>query len=134
MPSQRHSVRTETLQVTADSEALALALRPRLQELNRTAFLEAIERVFDECSTPDQHIHISSLQIDLGTIHAADFERVVVERLERELRDALRRVIPGADDLRRTSSNYVSRSSADARLEALAGPNARAYLECRLGK
>lgn len=110
----RNSVRKQTLHVTVDSEALAFALQPRLQELNRM-FVEIAERIFDEVSTPEQHIRIASVNVDLGTIAAGDIESVSAERFERELQEALRKKLSGSE--RQPAGESLTQSSQDAQLE-----------------
>ena len=49
MVSSSHSIRSQTLDVAVATETLALALQPRLSELNRQRLLPVIDRV-PQCS------------------------------------------------------------------------------------
>ena len=85
----QHHIRKQTIEIEVASEALALALQPRLQDFNRKYFLPAMERIFDEFSVPDTHIKISSLVLDLGNVPINRLEELAVERFNFELRRAL---------------------------------------------
>jgi hypothetical protein len=113
----QHSIRRQTLDIEIASEALALALQARLPDVNRRAFLPLIERVFEEFTAPHRHIKIKSLNIDLGSIPFASFEQVAVERLERELRRALKEAIRDLEEGRATED--ALQSEAMSRLELL---------------
>jgi len=117
MGTERHRIRKETLRVEVDSEELALALQPRLRQLNLTVFHEILERVLDEFATPGQHVRLDTLQVDLGVIRAVDVEAVAAARLEAELREALRKAMR-AIDIRPTPQQFVQ-SAGEARLDVL---------------
>ena len=85
----KHSIRKQTLELEVASEALALALQPRLGDINRQYLLPVIERVFDELGVGGRRIRIFRLNIDLGKLPLTRFEEVAAERLYRELRRAL---------------------------------------------
>ena len=111
-----HHVRKQALHVTVDSEGLALALQPRLQDLNRAAFLPAIERVFDELSLTDRHIFLARLDIDLGTVSMADLDQVGA-RFERKLREVLEMAIDRVE--RQPSSEGRVQPDQHTQLEVL---------------
>ena len=118
MGTERHRIQNQRVRVDVESEALAMALQARLPQLNRTRFLEVIERVIDECVKPGQHIRIASLKIDLGTIpFTGEFEQVAIARLERELRDALQQAVRAAES--RPTPTQFAQSADQARLELL---------------
>ena len=85
----QNSIRKQTLELEVASEALALALQPRLADINRQYFLPVIERVFDELAVEGRHIRISRLSIDLGELPFNRFEETAAERFYSELRHAL---------------------------------------------
>lgn len=90
-----HRVRRQRLELEVASEELALALQPRLPDLNRRHLVPVIERVLEEMAVPGRQVRIPALEIDLGTLRSGDLEHEAERRLERELRralgDALRR-------------------------------------------
>jgi hypothetical protein len=112
-----HHVRRQTLQITVDSEALAFEIQPRLQHLNRAAFLPIIERVFDELSLADRRIFIERLEIDLGTVAKAESDQEIAGRFERKLREALRAAIERVE--RRPSGRERAQPDEQAQLETL---------------
>jgi hypothetical protein len=105
-----HHIRKQTIEIAIASEALALALQPRLSDLNRQQFLPVIERLFDEFSVPGRQIKISRLDLDLGDIPFDRFEEVTAERFTTELRRAVEEALrrqqqsPTPDDYSQTDS------------------------------
>ncbi|MGA9995879.1 MAG: contractile injection system tape measure protein [Pyrinomonadaceae bacterium] len=89
----QHSIRKQMLEVEVSSEALALALQPRLGDINQKYLLPVIERVFDELDVQGQQIKISRLNINLGDLPFEHFEEVAAERFYHELRRALAKVL-----------------------------------------
>src|SRR5262245_19681711 len=85
----QHSIRKQSLEVEADTEALACALQSRIADINRQQLLPIIQRVFDERAVPGLQIKIAKLDVDLGMVPLARFEEVVKERLYRELHRAV---------------------------------------------
>ena len=116
MGDSPHRVRQEALHVHVDSESLALELRPRLEGLNRHVFLPLLERVFDEFDMSDTHIGITRLELDLGTLTAADLEGLAATRLEQALREQLRRHLHGRGP---DSPIVVARSAEASRFAAV---------------
>ncbi|HEY0406181.1 MAG TPA: contractile injection system tape measure protein [Pyrinomonadaceae bacterium] len=94
----QHSIREQRLEIEVASEALALALQPRLEDFNRRYFLPVIERVFDELAVPGRQIRIDKLKVNLGRIPYASFEQVAGERLYRELRQTLEELLLEMDE------------------------------------
>jgi hypothetical protein len=105
-----HHIRKQTIEIAVASEALALALQPRLSDFNRRQFLPLIERLFDEFSAPGRQIKISKLDLDLGEIPFDRFEEVAAERFTAELRRAVEEALhrqrqsPTPDDHSQTDS------------------------------
>jgi hypothetical protein len=88
-----HSIRTQTIELAVDSEALALALQPRMSDVNRRHFLPVIQRVLDEFDVSGRHIRIDRLEVNLGRLPLARFEEEAAERLDIALRKALSEVL-----------------------------------------
>ncbi|MDX6692884.1 MAG: hypothetical protein QOF02_487 [Blastocatellia bacterium] len=113
----QHSIREQRLEIEVDSEALALALQPRLEDFNRRFFLPVIERVLDELAVPGRHVRIGKLKVNLGRIPFASFEETAAERLYRELRQTLE------EHLRQLDEGYAPEerwpSEETSRLELL---------------
>lgn len=93
MTPPAHVVGRQKLEVEVASEALALALQPRLGEANRRRWLPAIERVLEEVDEPGRRLRIDRLDLELGTVPFDRLEEVVERRLERELRRGIRRAL-----------------------------------------
>ncbi|HEX6901171.1 MAG TPA: contractile injection system tape measure protein [Thermoanaerobaculia bacterium] len=89
MNATDHIIRKQTLHLTAGSQALALALQPRLGDLNRQRLLPVIERVLDGMDSGDRHVRIGRLEVNLGRLSPADLEGEMERRLERALRRSL---------------------------------------------
>lgn len=85
----QHSVRKQTLHIQTESEVLALALQPRVSDINRRYFLPVIERLFNEFSVPGRQIKIAKLDVDLGELPFTYFDEAAAERFDRELRRVL---------------------------------------------
>jgi hypothetical protein len=85
----QHSIRKQTLHIETESEALALALQPRVSDINRRYFLPVIERLLIEFSVPGRQIKIVKLDVDLGELPFARFAEAAAERLDQEFRRAL---------------------------------------------
>ena len=95
MAEPLHSIRAETLAVEIASEALALALQPRISDLNRQRLLPVIERVLGEADVPGRHIRIDRLAVDLGTLPLDGLEDNTEAALYEALHQALRVAIDG---------------------------------------
>lgn len=112
-----HSIREQRFEIKVDSEALALALQPRLADVNRQYFLPLIERVLDELDVPGRRIRIGTLKVNLGRIPFASFAEVAAERLYRELRQALEEHLRGLEESSTAEDIWLSEEAA--RLELL---------------
>jgi hypothetical protein len=112
-----HTLRRQTLDLEVSSQALAFALQPRLGDFNRRRLLPVIERVFDELDVPGRQVWIRKLEIDLGTVPISGFEETVVERLEVELRGAVKAALREVGETATAAGH--SRSEEAARRELL---------------
>jgi len=92
-----HSVRRQSLEIDVDSEATALMLQSRLEDINRRSFLPVIERVLDEFAIPGRRLKLARLDIDLGALSLSGFETTAAERLYREMRSALETALRDQD-------------------------------------
>jgi hypothetical protein len=117
MTESAHRIRSQTLDVAVATEALALALQPRLGELNRQRLLPVIDRVLGEFDLPGRHVRIDRLAIDLGTLPLQALE----ERAETALESALRDAIAAAITVERPSDAAAAQvlPEAEARLALL---------------
>ena len=95
MAEPLHSIRAETLAVEIATEALAVALQPRISDLNRQRLLPVIERVLGEVDIPGRHIRIDRLTVDLGTLPLDGLEDNTEAALYEALHQALRAAIDG---------------------------------------
>jgi hypothetical protein len=93
MFKQPHSIRKQTIELAVDSEALALALQPRMGDVNRRHFLPVIQRVLEEFDVPGRHIRIDKLDVNLGRLPLGRFEEEGAARLYDALREALSEVL-----------------------------------------
>ena len=109
MAEPLHSIRAETLAVEIATEALAVALQPRISDLNRQRLLPVIERVLDEVDVPGRHIRIDRLAVDLGTLPLDGLEDNTEAALYGALHQALRAAIDG--------DGVAGAASAEARPE-----------------
>ncbi|MEM1205424.1 MAG: contractile injection system tape measure protein [Acidobacteriota bacterium] len=106
MTRLRHSVRKQSLSLTAETQAQLLALQPRLADINRRRLLPVIERVLEDMAVAGRQIRIDRLSVDLGTLPVDGFEEAVPRRLDRELRRSLRGAL---DRLRETPATPQGR-------------------------
>ncbi len=134
MASSSHSIRSQTLDVAVATETLALALQPRMSDLNRQRLLPVIDRVLGEFDVPGRHIRIDRLMVDLGVLPLSALEERAEAALEHALREALAATLaamgdgPGADA--RTGA-WPEGAATEASPEG-AAPAARSEGEARL--
>jgi hypothetical protein len=88
-----HRITKQRFVLQMNSEAQALALQPRLGQINHEQLLPVIERVFDALTPTGQTVRIDHLVLDLGWLALADVEQQLAGRLEQVLRVALQRVL-----------------------------------------
>jgi Contractile injection system tape measure protein len=112
-----HRVRRQRLVVDAATPELALALRPRLEELNHRALLPVIEAVLDELAPPGRQVRIGRLELDLGEIPARTLEAELPRRLAAELRQSLADALRGGPTA--PAPGVAWRAEAEARAELL---------------
>lgn len=108
------SVRSQRLEVEAGSQVVAMALQPRLSDLNRRRLLPVIERVLRELDVPGRQVRIERLAVDLGTVPLSALDAELPRLLERELRRALREALHGGGE-----AGVRARPLARARAELL---------------
>ncbi len=108
-----HVVEEQDVEVRVGSQDSAYALLERVGEMNRSRFLPAIGRVFDEFDRPNEIIRIDRLDLDLGTLAEGELGRAE-DRLIAALREALRKAMPppGSEP---GESESADRSPAHAR-------------------
>lgn len=116
MADPTHSIRAEQLQIDVASEALALALQPRVSDLNRQRLLPVIERVLGELDVPGRHIRLDRVAVDLGELPLAGLE----EAAEAALYDALHRSLRAAIDDQEIGSDAKSGGPEAGLVELLA--------------
>lgn len=92
-----HSIRKQTIEVAVDSEAVALALQPRLADINRRYFLPVIERVMDELAASGNRLRVDKVEVELGALPFDGFEAAAAGQLYRELRSALEALLREQD-------------------------------------
>ncbi|MFL5386014.1 MAG: contractile injection system tape measure protein, partial [Longimicrobiaceae bacterium] len=109
------SVRAQRLEVEAGSQVVAMALQPRLSDLNRRRLLPVIERVLRELDVPGRQVRIERLSVDLGTVSLSALDAELPRLLERELRRALAAALNGGD----REAGVRARPLAQARAELL---------------
>lgn len=92
-----HNIRKQTIEVDVDSEAVALALQPRLADINRRYFLPVIERVMDELAASGNRLRVDKVEVELGALPFDGFEAAAARQLYRELRSALQALLREQD-------------------------------------
>ncbi|MEB3362504.1 MAG: contractile injection system tape measure protein [Synechococcaceae cyanobacterium] len=85
------------LEIHTTSEPLARQLHDRLSRLHQRVLAELLGRVLDQFSPPGTLHRLESLELDLGEIPEEQLERLLPERLERALREALPGRLPSAE-------------------------------------
>ncbi|MEJ1968740.1 MAG: contractile injection system tape measure protein [Rhizomicrobium sp.] len=112
-----HRIGRQSLDIDMDSEDAALALQPRLGDINRRRFLPAIERVLDDFAAPGLHIRLDRIDLDLGDVPLDDFEEEAGRRLAAALREAIEKALRNvADD---DAEDAAARPPALAELDRL---------------
>jgi hypothetical protein len=106
------AVRSQRLEVEA-SRAVALALQPRLSDLNRRRLLPVIERVLRQAGEPGRQVHIHRLRVDLGEVPLGALEDELPRLLERELRRAVHAALRGEDAEARVRGRPLARARAE---------------------
>src|ERR1700674_1827717 len=112
-----HSVRAETLEIEVASEALALALQPRINDLNRQRLLPVVERVLGELDVPGRHIRIGRVAVDLGELPLTGLEESAETALYHALRQAIEAALRGEETP--DAGAVHARSQDEAQLELL---------------
>ncbi|MFN6131601.1 MAG: contractile injection system tape measure protein [Synechococcaceae cyanobacterium] len=77
------------LEIQVAEEALARPLQDRLSRLHHQTLADLLGRVLDELSPPGRLHRLESLELDLGEIPEEQLERLLPQRLEQALRQAL---------------------------------------------
>jgi hypothetical protein len=124
--SLEHRVRRERLVVDAATPEVAMALRPRLGELNRRVLVPVIDSVLAELAPPGRQVRIERLELDLGEVAAGALEAELPGRLAAELRRALADAL--RDGLAHPAPGVAWRGEAEARAELLEAQLARGTL------
>lgn len=88
-----HRVNLLEIELVAGDVALAEALIGRTSQLHRLRIEPLLDRVFSEFSGPGRLDRIDRLELDLGTIAAADLDDDLPRKLEAALRAALARAL-----------------------------------------
>jgi len=89
-----HLIRTQVIDVVFHQEAEAFALQQRLRDLFYEVLLPVLEEAFDELSTPQEVIHLDTVELDLGTVSLADLEMLdITDQLKSKIRVDLTAVI-----------------------------------------
>lgn len=83
--------------VEAGSQRVALALQPRMSDLNRRRLIPVIERVLREMDVPGRQVRIERLVVDLGEVPLSELDRELPRLLEHDLRRAVAAALRGED-------------------------------------
>jgi hypothetical protein len=88
-----HRINCAQVELEVDDVALATALLERISQLHERRLAPVIDRVCSEVSEDGRLVRIDTLELELGSVSAEDFDEQFVERLERSLRSALREAL-----------------------------------------
>ncbi len=96
MSIQKHRVKRFIFEVGVEQEAQAQALHAELGGINRTRILPLLDQSLADLTDHDELIRLESVELDLGALPAGNFEETLVEKLQAQITDVLRREIAGA--------------------------------------
>src|ERR1700712_5312276 len=117
MADPAHRIGKQNLEIAVDSEAAALALQPRLSDINRQRFLPVIERVLDELAVPGFHVKLGAVDVDLGDVVLEDLDGAVEAQLYGALREAVERALRDVRD--DSDAEQAAKPETMAELETL---------------
>jgi len=89
--NQNHQIYKQIVEVEFSSRREALDGQNRLSQLCERELNRLMETVFDEMVSPDDHLRIQKLEVDLGVLSAGSFEEDITRKLASQLQDQLRR-------------------------------------------
>ena len=116
MPDQTHHVQKLSLVVDMSDEALARALRARLEDFTRDRIPPLLNRVFDSLSPADRHVRLRKIDLDLGVLPEEGFEAAAAAALERALLEALPGAIAAAAQAPSEGESDVTQAQSDLEL------------------
>lgn len=106
--SQNHLIYKQIFEVEFPTRQEALDGQHRLSQLSKRGLLNQLQQVFDEMVSPDDHLRIRRLEVDLGELSVDNFEEELAGKLTSQLQDHLRR---HAQYARKNRSNGRSKST-----------------------
>lgn len=89
--NQNHLIYKQILEVEFPTRQEALDGQNRLSQLSKRDLLHQLQQVFDKMVSPDDHLRIRRLEVDLGELSAGNFEEELAGKLTSQLEDQLRR-------------------------------------------
>ncbi|MES2452815.1 MAG: contractile injection system tape measure protein [Pseudomonadota bacterium] len=114
MPPQPHHVERLTLDIDLAGLGSALNLRARAEEMSRTLFPAALERILDSLVPADLLLRLDRIDLDLGSIAAERMEEEVSAALEHALTEAIGNAVAAA---RHAADDTPGATMEKARLE-----------------
>ncbi|WCM25657.1 contractile injection system tape measure protein [Sphingomonas sp. QA11] len=114
MPPRPHHVERLTLDIDLAGLGSALTLRARAEEMSRTLFPTALERILDSLVPADLLLRLDRIDLDLGSIAAERMEEEVSAALEHALTEAIGNAVAAA---RHAADDAPGATMEKARLE-----------------
>ena len=89
--NQNHQIFRQVFEVEFSSRKEAMDGQNRLSQLCERELNRLMETVFDEMVSPNDHLRIRRLEVDLGKLSDGNFEEDITRKLTSQLQDQLRR-------------------------------------------
>ncbi len=115
-----HLIHRQTFELKFSSRQQAQAFSPQLCELNQQQILPELERLFTELAG-ERTLRLERLEIDLGCLRETEFPTEGLERLRRQVTEALQEQLslPAAEGQPVAASRAESRGDPERKLETL---------------
>ncbi len=87
--NQTHIIHKQLIDIHIEDKAMAKAWQNKISAYYKNKILPALEKACDELITPDRHIRIEKLELDLGMIGNGDLRPELTARLVRKFREKI---------------------------------------------
>lgn len=113
--NKRHIIESATFETCYPTEEFAFEYQEVFGDFVKTELLPLVDEIFDEMSDIDIVVRIDTLELDLGSVNAADFRGDLKNRLREQLVVRLQQEI-SASNLAAGNSMKISRKHSDFEL------------------
>jgi len=113
-----HKIRTQKVDVTFESPENAFGCKSQLGEVCKSKLLPALEKLFDEKTSPEKLIRIDNLSVDAGLLQKENWETQLVENVI----SALSKYLDGIQTDRKPDSKSRQEKQNEPQLDNSSSP------------